>query len=242
MTLGKEYSYAQHKLSDFSFVRATGDGIIRSLRDGSVRRALDWLEEFIGIVEGAANANFTLQSFRILLSELLCGASKVAGADVLGILSQNVFLGLERCGTVDEIRRWFGDEFFPKLVCERHPAQARGGVSRAVCKYIRENVYGDITLNGCARHAHVSPAYLSRAFKKDMHMSFLDYVQKCKLDAVRQMLLTTDDSIDKCAARIGYSTRNLYRMFYKQNNGMSPSEFRRKYRTCGGYAVRALAE
>jgi two-component system, response regulator YesN len=62
-----------------------------------------------------------------------------------------------------------------------------------------------------------------------MGINFLDFVVECKVEEVKRLLLETDQSISEIAGIIGYSERNLTRIFQRKVQ-MTPSMFRSAYR------------
>lgn len=73
----------------------------------------------------------------------------------------------------------------------------------------------------------MSPSHLSRLFKKETGVSFLEYLQECKIREAARLLNETDETIGEIAATIGYSERNLTRMFQKHTH-MTPGQYRAK--------------
>lgn len=75
---------------------------------------------------------------------------------------------------------------------------------------------------------HVSPSRMSTLFKKEMGVSFSDYIWKMRLERAQELLTSTELSVDEIGLQIGYLTPNSFRRKFKQETGMTPSQYRRK--------------
>lgn len=96
---------------------------------------------------------------------------------------------------------------------------------KKVCQFINEHVHEDISLSQCASLAGISPSHLSKLFKKETGMNFLDYVLDRKLKHAQELLVSTSLSTLEIAGQIGYSERSLIRIFQKFVH-MSPNQYR----------------
>ncbi len=99
-----------------------------------------------------------------------------------------------------------------------------------VIRFIDANcLNSDFSLRYLADHFHVSPVYMSSLFAKKYHMGFAEYVWKVRLNAAKTLLETTDSSIDQICAAVGYDIPSSFRRKFKQEVGMSPSEYRKAH-------------
>ena len=211
---------------DLSFVHESAEALLRCLEGNTPDGAGRELDRFIGTLFRTGSGSHVMQMMKLLLTDLLFLADNRSGVSITGLLQTDLFFTLDQCRTLEAARDWFVDTILGQL-CEQYRAsRQRDGIVPKVCGFIREHVFDDITLNGCAEYAGVTPAYLSKLFKKDMGVCFLDYVLACKIEEVKQLLWNTDLSINKIAERVRYSPRNLYRQFYKLTL-LSPNEFRK---------------
>jgi len=89
-----------------------------------------------------------------------------------------------------------------------------------------------VTLNQIADQLFISPSYLSRTFKKEEKINFVDYVNRKRIEKAKILLSTTDLTIDAIAYECGYKEPNSFRRFFKQNESMTPSAYREKISDC----------
>ncbi|MGV7716425.1 AraC family transcriptional regulator, partial [Mycobacterium kansasii] len=57
--------------------------------------------------------------------------------------------------------------------------------------YIQKNIQRPISLNEVAQRAYLSPSYLSRLFKKYLHVNFIEYVNNQKIALAQEKLSLT---------------------------------------------------
>jgi len=78
-------------------------------------------------------------------------------------------------------------------------------------EYLRAN-YADpnISLKTVSNLLHISASYLSAIFKKETGWSFTDALTKIRMEAARDLLLTTKHKIFEIAALIGYSDQHYF--------------------------------
>lgn len=97
-------------------------------------------------------------------------------------------------------------------------------------KYLKQNFFRQITLNDLAEQFHLSPAYLSRYFKKQMGMNFLDYLNQIRTSYAAEEIGRTNQSFTQIACNMGFSNITSFNKFFKKAYGVTPSEYRRKKR------------
>lgn len=109
----------------------------------------------------------------------------------------------------------------------------RGPQTTQIVRFVEENcLRPDFTLQYLADHFHISTVYMSSLFVKKFHINFSDYVWKMRLERAKFLLETTDDSIEKICVAVGYDIPSSFRRKFKQEVGLSPSEY--KKRSTGG--------
>lgn len=78
-----------------------------------------------------------------------------------------------------------------------------------------------------------SPATLNRRFQKALGMSPRAYVQHLRLQAAIRMLEKSARSVDRIAQLVGYSDSRLFRAMFRQQTGMTASQWREGARSKG---------
>ncbi|MFT3762984.1 MAG: AraC family transcriptional regulator [Pseudoxanthomonas sp.] len=79
----------------------------------------------------------------------------------------------------------------------------------------------------------LSPAYFSRRFKRQIGMSWSDYVRAHRLHLASQRLLASDHSAAAISDALGFSSPSHFGELFLQRFGMTPAAYRRHAREAG---------
>lgn len=213
-----------------SYPKELEETIVDSLSKGELPAAEQALAKFAEVLRTSQSYNAVYQSYFLLLSSIVSSLER-QGGHILELLESDWFGQLKRKQTSRDICEWFTELFFPMyrwLSEDYRNAAGRNAVGQ-VCQYIKKNCMSDISLVQCAELVGMSPSYLSRLFKKETGTNFLEYVMECKVERAKRLLLDTGLSVGEVASAIGYSERNMKRLF-QRHTGVSPSVFRASHR------------
>ncbi|MEL7525530.1 MAG: AraC family transcriptional regulator [Pseudomonadota bacterium] len=97
---------------------------------------------------------------------------------------------------------------------------------RKVLEYIHDNLADDLTLAAMADLAAMSGTHFSKAFKKEVGVSPLQYVIGARLDLASVLLRTTRDSVSQITWRVGYHDISRFSQHFKRKFGMTPAAYR----------------
>jgi len=92
--------------------------------------------------------------------------------------------------------------------------------------YIIQNPNQTIKLEELAKIAKTSVSSLTRAFKDEVGMTALQYQHRIRLEPARNLLLSSDLSIEKISDKCGFNDPRSFRRTWATTFGISPSEFR----------------
>jgi two-component system response regulator YesN len=99
------------------------------------------------------------------------------------------------------------------------------------CKeYIKKHYKEDINLSNLSRYLHVSPAYISKLFKKIEGMNIVNYINEIRTEQAKTLLIYSSLTIEEISEQIGYKTQNYFSFIFKKIVGCTPSEYRVKAR------------
>ena len=101
-----------------------------------------------------------------------------------------------------------------------------------VMDYI-ENNYSEInlTVKKLASYVYLTPTYLSSLFKKETGKTISEYITEVRISKSLEYLSDHRVKLYEIAKRTGYSDANYYSKAFKKIKGMTPSKFRKKYRS-----------
>lgn len=105
--------------------------------------------------------------------------------------------------------------------------QSESAVQEAA-RYIYEHYPENITLDGAAGIAHMSPSYFSKKFKESTGFGFKEYLTHIRLQEAAHLLTSTQTPITEIAGICGFSDGNYFGDAFRKNLGMSPRNYRKQ--------------
>ena len=96
-----------------------------------------------------------------------------------------------------------------------------------VNNYILEHLNTNITVNHMAELTHMVPQSFCRWFKKHSGHSFINFLNRTRIEQSCHYLLTSSESIQNIAFSCGFETISHFNRTFKNFKGMSPRAFRK---------------
>ena len=112
------------------------------------------------------------------------------------------------------------------LVPHNETPQEISNIIEEAKKYILNNISTEFNRDDVANAVFMSPSHFSRLFKKEVGISFQDYVKKARIEKVLE-LLKRDYKISDAATAAGFTNKNYFNEVFKKEIGCSPSEFKK---------------
>ncbi len=94
--------------------------------------------------------------------------------------------------------------------------------------YLNRNYAEEISLDDLCRAVFTAKQTLIYQFKKYLDCSPMKYLLKLRLTKAKELLVTSDESIEKIAELTGFSSGNYLTLIFKQKEGKSPSQYRKE--------------
>jgi len=107
------------------------------------------------------------------------------------------------------------------------PKNNRNKKMPAIEAYILAH-YADTDLGTAAlsEEFKISTSYLARIFKADKGISVTDYIHAVRIDGAKELLRTTDLTLDEIAASVGFSNRWVLIRIFKNIMGVTPGQYK----------------
>lgn len=91
----------------------------------------------------------------------------------------------------------------------------------------------NLTLQDFAERFHFSTVYFNSIFKNYTGLTFRKYQQKLRCEKAKKLLETTDKTVADICLAVGYQDPKQFFVLFKRIIGVTPSEYRKKYRKIG---------
>lgn len=121
-----------------------------------------------------------------------------------------------------------GDQ--PQIVAETLVAESGNAVASAI-EWMESHLAKPITLDTLARHAAMSTRTFARRFRAATGTSAMQWLARRRISLAQELLETTDRSIEQIAVAAGFGTPELLRHHFRRSVGVSPTDWRRSFRT-----------
>jgi AraC-like DNA-binding protein len=101
-------------------------------------------------------------------------------------------------------------------------------LARSAAAFIAEHLTDpDLGTGQIAGALAFNADYLGRAFRDAFHETPTDYIHRLRIDRARMLFRSTDRSIHRVAADVGFSDERYFRRIFKRNVGLTPGQFQR---------------
>ena len=103
---------------------------------------------------------------------------------------------------------------------------------RAFVEYVREWIRvnaGEITAGDVAEAFPYNHDYLTRIFKTETGFTIAGYINECRIENVRKMLLETNLTVREIALSCGFGDEKQMMKLFRRKCDVTPSEYRRAF-------------
>lgn len=98
-------------------------------------------------------------------------------------------------------------------------------IHRAIV-YIRDHLDQHLTLQQVAKFVHLNPNYFSEVFKKEIGLSYIEFITQERMNRAANILRSTDKKVSEVACEVGYEDMKYFSQQFKKFMGRTPSKFR----------------
>ena len=102
------------------------------------------------------------------------------------------------------------------------------GIFTKAKEYIWGNYNQEISLRKLSEAVGVNPYYLSHLFRKEMGISFLEYLTSVRMSIAKNLLKQTTLSMMEVCLEVGYQDPSHFAKVFKKKEGIHPTEYRKK--------------
>ena len=221
--LGKEFSL-------FSFMENTEEELIKLICAKDEKAIEKWLTSFFqDLTEKIQDKNLIFIRIYSLLGRILKFLYEM-NLDTSDLEQEilEVYKQFDSFKTYEQFVKWITSlcvSAFQKLDSSMESYHHQ--VYNMALGYIKENFeHSSLCLNDSARHANISPAYLSSLYKKVSGQSISDTIASLRIDSACRYLKETNLSLKEISNKCGYANQYYFSNSFKKKLGISPSAYR----------------
>lgn len=108
-------------------------------------------------------------------------------------------------------------------------AELTDGWMNELVEKIQNEYDQPLSLEALAKGSGISYYHLSRSFKKQVGVTFTEYLNQIRLMHATESLLLTNQPIIKVALNNGFSNAKNFHQVFKKHYGLTPANYRKKY-------------
>ena len=203
------------------------------VRNGDMDRIRRFLEGDFTAMQGLGKlSDNEIRNFRyhfIITAAMISRACIDAGLSLEQAysLSDYYIQKVDRAGSLSEIDRLHKEMVisYTKLMKKTKAPTVYSKPVVQCINYIYAHLHMRITLERLAQEVSLSPAYLSRLFKKEMGVSVSEYISRQKIETAKNMLRYSDYSSAQIASILGYPSQSYFTECFRRSTGMTPVHF-----------------
>ncbi len=109
---------------------------------------------------------------------------------------------------------------------------------RSLQEQVESDPGADHRVESLAREAAMSVRNFTRVFSREVGESPGRYVERVRVEAARQRLETTDESLEVIAKHCGFGTAETLRRVFRRRLAVTPDAYRRRFRVVDGQGTR----
>lgn len=98
----------------------------------------------------------------------------------------------------------------------------------SVLEVIGRDYQKELSLKDISKELFINPVYLGQLIKKETNSTFAELLNKQRIKAAQQLLLSTNDSIEDICYMVGYSNVGYFYKVFRKLCGKSPKAYRKQ--------------
>lgn len=165
------------------------------------------------------------------LVQLLFQTLKSSGMDVESVLEKNKrsILGIPDLLTLDQYQEWVLSFYYLILTgVSGNQGEHHNRMVITALSYISMHYSEEITVDSISTYVNKSKNYFSYLFKKEMGISFTEYLNKYRVEEAKKRMETTADLNAEIARKVGFRDEKYFSAVFRKLEGCSATEYRKK--------------
>lgn len=102
------------------------------------------------------------------------------------------------------------------------------GIVKYISQYVELNYAKPLTLGKICKNLSYSLPYVSKKFKEETGESFMEYLQRIRIEEACRLLYNTKATVDKISQMVGYSDVKYFRKIFRDVLNITPNRYRKQ--------------
>lgn len=121
-------------------------------------------------------------------------------------------------------------ETYIKELFEQKKKRGCSDAVRDGISFIESNYMNAVSLKDVADNAAMNESYFSNLFKREVGMGVIDYLNRIRIEAAKQLLEQTTLKNYEIGERVGIFNASYFSTLFRKETGMTIQEYRKKYK------------
>ncbi|UQZ36149.1 AraC family transcriptional regulator [Paenibacillus sp. PK3_47] len=214
---------------EYSHLKMLEERVIYAIKEMQPESASELLGQYLDTLVYKDRALYEHQTMLLQLASGLLRIAQEQGIPVKQVLEgESDMRKIFQLQTREEIIHWFESKLIHpiiKLLSDNSKIQYVKIADRLV-NMIHEQYDQEITLEMYSKILNYHPVYLSRIFKREIGVSFSDYLTDYRMKMAKEMLEKTDMKISEISEKIKYKNISSFIRSYKKTYQITPGQYR----------------
>lgn len=206
--------------------------IMIAIQAGEIEKAHQYLD---GIFYRIIEHKVSYKSVQMICIELIGIANRIAresAIDVKELYHNNdiPYDEMKRHETMIDVKNWIVT-VYKQLIKLRLNSNMNGNyteLTKKALEYIRKNYTCNVSLNEAAEYIGVNSCYLSRVFKEDYGMGFVECLNSIRVKEAKYLMQSTDIKLKDIVRQVGFNNYTYFFKVFKMVAGITPVEYKGK--------------
>ncbi len=199
---------------------------LRELDCEKVKQLID------GIFDRILNNRLGSKSTQMICAELINIVNKVTketGLEISQIYTNEEipYNMMQKYETIVDIKEWIMG-LYEKLISilrKMKLGDKYSEITKKVIEYVNKNFKKDISQSEIAEFLGVSNSYISRIFKEDCGIGFVEYLNRIRVENAKNLIENGELKFKEIVAKVGFNNYNYFFRVFKEVVGMTPLEY-----------------
>lgn len=230
-------NYFEHQLKNVHYISVIPDTMMEDYKSSfstmdynSISKNLDIIFDYITCSLNLPIVGVEINTFNFILICIQQLSNLDNNSTLLNYKDLNCFEKISKIKNIGLLKKYVKDVIYDLLdLVNKNSFKNNATIIDKIRLYVNEHIYEDTSLLTVANEFYLSPVYLSKFFKKETGVLYLDYIVQVKLDTAKTLLTTSDLMIYEISEKLGYKDSKYFSKLFEKKTGYKPSTYRKLY-------------